>query len=403
LQGRLAGTTLEQLTSGQLAVVSGQDRLDAELAEPIANPSLRSVWPVRYAAQGEVGSWMARMQAIVPGIATRPEGTFQWKGNGRFGTGLVELGPNVLDARGLRVDVVGMAISEPELHLETEGSLDLIARKFTSRTTTLAGAAVALRADNVVVGFGEQLVVSGNVDYRGDLARISTWLAPAGQPPTWQLGGALIGSAEARFQDGIVQAKWRTDVENLSYATAAESSSPSSLVQTSSAASRLETQWTEPRVTFQGSGQYDPRQDSLRLTGTNLTATALSVGLSGSLTELRTRSVADLQGELQYDGESVSEKLRPILGETFQMLGKEQRQFVLRGPLLGGYAAGGSSPSVSLELTGEGSLGWRELRYVGATAGAADIPAKLERGVVTIGPTTLQLGEGKLTAAPRLH
>jgi hypothetical protein len=79
------------------------------------------------------------------------------------------------------------------------------------------------------------LVVNGTVDYRGDLERLSSWLANPSEPRQWQLGGSLTGTLDAKYSQGVVQATWNTDVEQLSYATAAGAAPRGELTNVSNA------------------------------------------------------------------------------------------------------------------------------------------------------------------------
>jgi len=407
LDGQIEDNTLRNLTAGRVAIVSGTDRCDAELMTMVPELSAETAWPVRFVVQGDVATWLPRLQAFLPEISGRPAGRLQLTGSGKFSTSKAELETTTLELNDLALDIAGLAIREHVARLETTGVFDVAAMRFHSPQTTLASTTIAMRADNVVVDLApEATSVSGTIDYRGDLERLSSWLADPNVPRQWQLGGSLLGTVEAKVTQGVVQASWNTEIEQLSYATRDATAPRPPLANVSTGPQPgMVTQWVEPRVTLKGRGAYDPKNDALQIASSELVSSAGGLTVAGTVSALQSTGLAELQGEIFYDGVSVSEKLRPMLGNSLQITGKEQRKYAIRGPLFApatSTSPQSAQPLVSDALQGQGSLGWKEVRYVGLTAGAAEMPVALDRGVVTFGPLNIPVSEGRITATPRI-
>ena len=407
VDGVLDGNRLKNVTAGQVSVVSGSDRCDAELTAMVPELSAATKWPMRFVVKGDLATWLPRIQAFFPAVTTRPGGTIQLTGSGHFSPEAATFESLAFEAQELALDVAGLTIREPVVRLDAAGVFDVARRQFSSPQMTLASTAIALRGDKLLIDLTpDAMMASGTIDYRGDLERLSSWLVSPYEPRPWQLGGSLMGSVEAKYTQGVVQATWNTDIEQLSYSTPAPSPARPPLANVSTAPQTgMQPQWVEPRVTLKGRGQYDPKSDSLQIASNELTSSALGLAIAGKIDGVSSACITDLQGEIYYDGVSVSEKLRPLLGPTLQITGKEQRKFALRGPLFppAGYVSPkGIAPLVHNDLQGQGSVAWQEVKFVGLTAGAAEVPAGLSQGVITFGPLNIPVSEGRIAATPRV-
>ena len=69
------------------------------------------------------------------------------------------------------------------MKIETAGAWSQPKSTLTLGVTTLASSAIAFRADGVRVVVGNEPSLVGTIDFRGDLAKLTSWMAPAQQPP----------------------------------------------------------------------------------------------------------------------------------------------------------------------------------------------------------------------------
>ena len=342
------------------------------------------------------------------------------EGSGEFSTTRVAIAPTKVTLTQLVAAGQQLYIREPKVVLDTVGTLDVEKRTFNSQTTTFACTAFAFRADDLKAAFGsEGTSLAGHVEYRARLDILSSWLGAPQYPQTWQFGGDMVGGADAAMENGIVQASFTTEIQNLSYATRPAPGARSGIAVTpAAAASQWQTAWSEPKVTLSGNGSFDPKKDRLELRTAQLDSASLALAAAGNVEQVSSQCLTALSGEINYDMAGITQKLRPILGDSLKITGKEQRKFSLQGPLFAAKAkstdpvptpdisALGKAFKVKLvpdDLTAAAGIGWEAAEFHGLAAGPATIETRLDKGVISMQPLDVPISAGKLTAAPRIY
>jgi hypothetical protein len=423
VHGNLGERSLEDIDRGQLTLTAGTDQLQAELTDPVKAPSLASLWPLKFTMRGDLASWAPRLQPIVPLGDWRLAGALQANGSVRASPSQATLGPTTIAIYQFALDGPTLAIHEPGtaevpgVKIDTSGAWNAADRTLTLGSTLFATSSVAFRADDVHIVMGATPSLTGRIDFRGDLGRMSNWLAAGGQPPTTQVAGMVEGRAEIGYRGQALAANWKAAVDNLTYRVA--SAPPQSAWRSI---------WQEPRVDFAGQGTYEPSAGTLQIDQTSVVASSGSVSASGTVSQLPGAPQIDLTGEVSYDLALVTQQIQshaqkqappgaealPYGLATLQLAGKEKRPFSLRGPLLA--ATGNVSPTpgsaaivaappgfhIPPSLAGEASLGWQGAQYVGLVAGPADLKVALAGGAVQVGPLDIPLAEGRLKTQARV-
>ena len=430
-QGTADTTGIKQIASANLSVISGADQLTASLQKPVTQFSTAGPFPLAYTLQGDLATWLPRLQTVAPLSGWQISGGIEAEGSGEFSMGRVVIAPTKVTLTQLSAASDRLSIREPKVVVEAAGTYDQEAGTFTSNNTTFASSALAFRADDLKASFGKEgMSLSGHVEYRAKLEVLSSWLGAPQYPRTWQLGGDVVGGADARMEKGVVQASLSTEIENLAYSTrtspggtptALRGRDPAGLEATPAAASSpWQVAWSEPKVSISGEGSFDPKSDRLELRAARFDSAALVLAAAGNVDEVSKQCKTALQGEISYDMAGITQKLQPILGKTLRLTGQEQRKFSLTGPLFTAGAAASTdataTPEISAlgakpktpslvpdELTAAAGFGWQSAEYYGLAAGAASIDARLEKGLISVTPLEIPLSEGKLTAAPRLY
>ncbi|MFN0020778.1 MAG: hypothetical protein ACKVP0_21165 [Pirellulaceae bacterium] len=418
-KGQADAASIQQITQADFQILSGSDKLVANLQKPVTNISATGNWPIAYTLEGDLATWLPRLQSFVPLAGWQISGGITAEGSGEFSTSRAAIGPTKVTLLQFIAASQQYYIREPKVVFETAGTLDLEKRTFTSSSTTFASAAVAFRADELKAAFGsEGTSLSGHVEYRAKLEVLSSFLGAAQYPRTWQLGGDVVGGADAAMEKGIMQAKFTTEIENLSYASRTVAARPAGVAVTPAALpAQWQVAWSEPKVTLSGEGSFDPKLDKLELRTARLDSAALALAAAGTVEQVSSQCLTALSGEINYDMVGITQKLRPIMGNTLSITGKEQRKFALQGPLFAvmkstdpvtpELSALGKAPlKISLvpdDLTASAGIGWQSAEYYGLAAGPAKIETHLEKGIVSIVPLDVPISEGKLTAAPRIY
>ncbi len=413
--GRLAAGRLEQLDAGSFELISAGDRLTAELKEPVAI-SARSVWPLKMHAEGQLQSWLPRVQSVVRLEGWEVSGAANLDIEGRLGQDAVDLALVKLDLRELATSVNGVVIREPAVQVDASASWDRLAGEIRSSSMTIASTVVALRATDIRARIIEgQTSVSGDATYRAELGRIMAWLASAQQKPLpFQLAGEATGRVQLTSTGNVTTGKCTAEIANFAYSA----SRPAAVASAASGAAPSGGQplWNEPRLTLVAQGAFDAGKNSLELGEFQVAGEALAAGASGSIREPGGRCFLDLQGNLAYDLQKLVPRLSPAVAAQMQMAGRETKPFRIEGPL---FAATLKTPSVPVrpvsasasvnasslaiqELKAQASVGWETVSVAGLTLGPASVDTQLADGVVSVAPLDLPLSEGKVHLAPKI-
>jgi translocation and assembly module TamB len=422
--GVLTGASLQSIDRAKLTVISAGDRLEANLTEPVKELSATAAWPLAFSVQGDLSTWMPRLQPVVPLAGWQFAGRLDAKGAGRFSPAVCQLAPTTAQVEHLEVAGPGLWIREPIARLTTSGIWDQTKMALTLPSTTLESTSLALRADEIHLTAAAQPTVTGLIDFRGDPARLSEWIGSKDAPRTWQIGGELTGRIEIADRGPAHEATLNAGIERFVFLTATPASPPQgprAALASRSAAPAMQTTWAESKVTLTGQASYDPAAGTLAIARSGLLTDWAQIAATGKISELTTRCLTDLSGEISYDLALVEKKIKHEIFprgpnddpkvtrsiDTLSLQGQEKRPFTLKGPLLSALpASAGSSTAtgglVPTELVGEASLGWQAAQYVGLIAGPADFKAQLQQGVVSIGPLDIPVSDGRLTTAPRI-
>ncbi|MCI0357065.1 MAG: hypothetical protein L0211_01090, partial [Planctomycetaceae bacterium] len=429
--GVLGGAGLEQLDRGTLSVVSGGDRLDANLTEPVKGPSASAAWPVGFTIKGELATWMPRLQPIVSLAGWEFAGQLDAKGGGRFSPAVCQLSPTTIQVEQLEIAGPGLWIREPIARLGTSGTWDTAKMTLTLPTTTLESTSIALRADEIHLVASQAPTITGLADFRGDPAKLSDWIGARGQPRAWQIGGEITGRIEIADRGKAHEATINADIDKFVFLTPTrpQSQQPGRPVLAGArnaaegvpySASPWQTTWAESKVTLSGQASYDPQAGTIAIARSGLQTDWAALAAAGTISDLATKCMTDLSGEIAYDLALVEKKIKTDLFprgpndkpnvtrsiDTLSLAGQQKRPFVLKGPLVSQLPASvDPRPAAGLvpaDLVGEASLGWQAAQYVGLVAGPAEFKAQLKQGVVYIGPLDIPVSDGRLTTAPRI-
>jgi len=407
VDGLVGAEGLQQINVGTATIVSGNDRCDARLTKPVAAPFETAAWPVSWKVTGSLASWLARLQPVAPLKDLRAEGTFELAGAAAVSPTAVVVDKATLHGQQIRAVGFGLFIDEDELQLETTAAWDQKNSRVNVPVTTFASSTLAFRADQMQVTYGDAgFSATGTLDYRGDIERLTMLTEDPQKPVTTRILGELGGRLTLAYREGVTDARLSSSINELVYATLPEKQTPTGLV--SAPADAWKVQWKEPKVALQGGVAYDAAKDTLSITNAAIQASQLKVMASGGISGLSTTPLVDVRGSLTYDMADIAQKLRPMVGESLVIEGKEERAFALVGPLGALSAATGPmNPQVpqglvSNDLQGEASIGWQTAEYLGMTFGRADVQAKLQKGVVNFAPLSIPVSSGKFVAQPQI-
>jgi len=405
-------------------VVSDRDRLEARLAGPVEQPSLNTAWPLVVQLNGELATWMPRLQPWLPMTGWDIRGTIESSAAASVSKNSLRVGSLKADVVQLRAFGPGVYISEPIANLQAVGTWDGAKRQFKSQDITLAGTSLAIRGRDVAVQLTEEGLphLAGDVAFRVDLAGVDRWMQDPGKPPGRKIAGQLAGIGRLSYADGVTSGEATADVTNLSLAYPQQPTAdkrPAAVAGPPVRTPSWKTVFSEPKLALAGNGSYNHGQDRLQLASLELADDAVRFSATGKIERLTGSRSADLTGRIDYDLEKVAVRLKPYFGENLKVAGRQSRQFALSGPLVfigdapkkpasgvataqpvAVSAAGQKAFVWPPDLSARAGLGWDSAAAYGLLIGPGQIDAQLEKGTVRFAPLDLAVSKGRVKLSP---
>ena len=405
---------LRSVESASLRLVSGEDRLDVKLTEPIAWSS-NARWRAVADVVGGLDSWQARLRPVMAVEDWQTAGQLAAHAEVAADSRAIDVAKLTIAINDLQARGPEWLIQEPKLSLETAGRWDSATSRWAAPQTVFTGTSVAATVSNLDWSLDG---ASGDARYRVHLGNVSRWKNQAQQQPGYFVTGEATGSLRLQQNGTTTQATLDSRVERFALATPNDRTP-----------SGWETTWKEPEIKLATQASFDSSKQSLKLNETKLIADGLEVDLAGRIDEINATPVVDVTGEVAYDWERLTQRLGESLRQNVQLAGQERRKFSLRGRLssldvatrstevdsqttpprtansrLSSISRTSSSSDSSLAaLTGEAGLGWQTANLYGLSAGAGDLSCKLNEGVGTLTLRDIPVNEGTVRLNSQLR
>lgn len=409
---KISSGQITQVDRGDLRITAAGDNLEAQLLAPVKDITSSTTWPCHLRVQGDLGRWLARLQMFVSLDGWQIGGDdIQFEGDVQASMKRVELANSKGTIKNFLFNGSGLTILEPIVQIETTATYDLPTGELISPDTTIVGSTVSLRAREVRMVYNDQtMALEGDVKYRTDLERLSSWFRDARQPATYRLQGKAEGEVRLTYANGATRADATAAIDNCAYATPVRQSGLAITPVNQSPA--FQNLWNEPRLELAVIGTLDASGQQAVIEKLEIAGDSLSVGAAGSVRQPFGRCELDVSGEYAYDLERLAQRFQGVLGPQVQMRGTGQRPFTFRGPLMAANPSrpairnasnspASAEPTFSLqEMLAEISVGWQNLSIQGFEIGPGEVATKLERGFMTFSPIDLPVSEGKVAITP---
>jgi hypothetical protein len=393
--GRTSGAQLARLDTATATLSAAGGAATLQLAGPIDAPSSASSWPLSARLQGSLEQWQPRLALFVPLEDWSLAGQCDLSAQALVGPNEVQLSSLELSVQRLQAVSATRFISEPELRLKAAGVLKREPLQVTITQADLTSSALQARATDLrYQTLAGVPTLQGTLDYAGDLGRMNAWLRSPQEPPKLTYAGRLVGQLRGQSSGDTAVVELQTTIDNL----AVTSTAP----RPATAGAASGPLWREPRVTFKAQLTHDRAADALKLTAVELASGMLKLSAAGQLTELTKRRVVELNGKLDYDLAQLSRVLEPYWGTDVQLVGRQARNFQVRGPLAEATVASGPVGGWR-RLDGTASFGWDRANLVGLAVGPANFEATMGRGLVQVKPVDLVVAQGRVSLAPRIR
>ncbi len=373
-KGQTDFTTETRIDSATLNVKAGSDKIEAQLTQPVANLRGGGIWPLYLKMEGQLQNWPARLAFLLPTNQCRLAGAYAFDADVMASKVTGNLKRVRFAAAPLTVASPWLTLNEPRIDLEAGGSWDWRARKLQIEPAKLNCPSLALQANNILVALPEAgpMELAGNVKYQGEIGRLRQWFLGAA-PPAWQMAGQLTGEAQLQQTGNTIRGTTVADIANLAMSNASGS------------------QFQEPRVRLMAAGNYDTKSSVLQLQKCELTSSVIAASAGGRMMPVNGRNEAQFDARYVCSMERLSSLLRPYLGPSIQLIGRNESSAWFRGPL-----------SLA-EGTGKAGLKWDGLNVYGFRAGPGELQGSMAKGIVNVQPLDLNVSQGRVHLAPQVR
>ncbi len=372
--GQTDFTSNTKIETATATLAAGQDRLDAQLRQPVDMRVSGGTWPIHASMQGLLQNWFARAATFVSVGDWRVVGQGVIDLQTVFASDKVELSQLTVTAQPLVVSSPSMRIEEPKIELTAAGDWDGAKRRLQMKLVRLISATVSAEAQDVVCLMPEKgaLDVTGAAGYRANLNRVGQWFVDRTKPAAWSMAGELVGNAQMKRAGGVIQCETVADINGFSASNASGQ------------------RFAEPRMRATMNASYDPLSGVVQLNKAEAASSFFALGAGGRVNVAQSPMTAEIDAGVNYDLQRISAMLEPYLGKNIRLAGRRSGSLAWRGPI------NMTQGRASADLT------WDAASIYGLEIGAANLKPRLADGVLQIDPLQMNVNGGQVYLAPKM-
>ncbi len=360
----------QSIKNATFEVRSGDDDLNIRQTAACEWPLTTGTAMLRAEMKGDLGRWATRLKPIVD-----LEG---WTIQGQTAIAVdVEYSPVRVAAKNLIADFTplwiraeGINFNERQVRIRGEAEWQSVLARAVASELVWTSPALSLRVDGLDGRFAPNAptTIAGNINFRGDLPTVLSWLRDPNTPPTYQTQGTAVGKIQLAVSESRTQADWDLQIEDPVVTDPQDPRTPL---------------FADNRVSCQGKGTYDSARDHAVFERLTLLGGPIELNCVGEVKQPSTVCLVDLRGQFACDMNSASERLRPWIGNDVRFTGRQTRDFAIRGPA---FTPTGEQGYVAKDLLARISIGWDGVSAYGLQGGASELTANLANGALRLGP-----------------
>lgn len=374
-KGQTDLTVETRIDAAAASLKAGEDQIDIRLAQPVQNLRSGGAWPVHAQAKGQLQNWPNRLAAWLPTKDCRLAGAYALEADATASSQSVEVRQIRMAAAPLVVNSLWLMINETQVDIGAAGSWDQSKRRLQIEPANLTCATAAIQANNVVWSVPEKgpAELGGTLQFRGDAARVRTWLSDPKTAADWRLAGQLTGIVQLNQTAGVIRGETTAEISNLAVIDASGQ------------------QFQEPKIRLFARGDYENKSGNIRIERMEITSDVIAANAAGRITPVAGVNNADIQGQFGCDMERLAGLLRPYLGPGVRIVGRSDSAAFYRGPF--SWAEGKAAVG----------LRWDVANIYGLQLSRGELKASMADGIARIEPMDLAVGQGRVHLAPTVR
>ncbi len=385
----------QQLATGTIKLQGPLDAFDLELLAPVDLRAEEKNWQLQIRGNGPLEAWAGRLRPWVEMVPEHIAGEATLNAKIQLANQTIHVLQSEGSITGLRVRDQAMAIDEPKVQFSGDCRWDAQANSLNSRELQLVSSSLTFRSRNIAVELGSSDVptAQGEVAFNANLERVAAAFAMAGQPESTWLRGLTTGKLKLSSNAERLQADFSTTIDQLQVVRM--TSAPVASTE------RPEIVWAEPQLEAVGKAVYTIATDRLQFEDLKLTGQTVRLSGSATLDKPATEGLLQASGTLEYREETLDQLLASYLGPEVRLQGDRQVRFQVTGQLTDSKTA--AEPTHwSRRWTVSTDAGWSTATVYGLPLSAGRVKGSLRDGQIQLLPFDIGVGEGRLTASPKI-
>lgn len=328
------------IEGGNVNIVIGNEKLKANMAEPVANLWQQQSWKFNCAMTGRLAGWLGHAKNFVDLGDIAGDGDVNLNCIAHVDTNVLKLHQINAAVDQFGFDGYGMIIREPRLESKANLNYNFANGNVSLSKIAVAGRSIAANSETLLVTFAPNMQVQGDVKFQGDVNRIADWYGLSPNPTDIRWYGTLQGTASLASNENGIGGRVVSRVTDLLAAQPVKvGQQAGSPMQTVSNRTEWQEIWKEANVDIQSDVQLSNDFDSIRIQDLNVNSSSLMMKTQGTVSQLTSAFLMDLAGSWNPNWQMVNSLLDAYTGKMARFSGSGEQPFIIRGPLFGSNAA----------------------------------------------------------------
>ena len=421
-EGRWENQTLNELTKIAVQVSSRGMDFNAELVEPMSDPSTKQSLPIHIHAEGRIETLTEIMASWLPVEIHDLSGGFIANASAQVGFEETRITTAAIELSQPKVAYRDRYFQQPNVKIHFDGQYVWPGNELQARSITVAGDAFSVAAkgnaapsdtafdlkwraklERLQGSVREQMAALPQIRQVGFRPNVAL-ANQQSQTESWLVMGDCEGDISLRTRENVLEIDLDTTGSNLALiqpAHASEASQTMGPMPNRSSDKNLPNPnttampvWTEPNLKINGKLDYDHLSGELTASQVQVASDWFATTLSGSAAwNERSRDV-HLNGPSRIKMDEVAKRLQAVTGMEIQATGIHTTPISFRA-----FAA----PREQVKLDIVTNLGWETVDVAGLQFGPASIPVRLTETSVEIAHSKVPVSEGNLSFSGQIH
>lgn len=389
--------------SGGARVIVDQEALTIRLAERIPDVAAVESLSLNCELSGRLEGWLSHVRNFIwigdfdasGHVVANSPATVSWD--------KIRLTALTYTIDSMQFDGYGASFNEPKVTGDGKLSYRLSNGLIYVPVWNLAGSSIAARASEIQATVTDIVSVTGDVDFRADVNRVSYWydLSPEADSVNWF--GTAEGTIKLTSDQEAIYGQLNGVINNL---VAAQRAPTNVAADNPMRTVGHQNSWTEliREDQVKVTSKIGVAQDfnSVRFQGLDVIASAVQLGGDGSIDDLATTWKTNFHGEWNPDWKKINGLLTAYTYETVKLSGSGRQAIEIAGPLFSETASQNASAWLPPELQIRTQLAWDAGELLRLPLGASDIKLDLNQSVAFLKTGEVPFVGGTIHSAPMI-